>query len=61
MPLKDLLETQNNESRMSIRLNETECHQLETLRKEYGTTRSKLVKALVAQEYLNLKAAKRKK
>ena len=61
MPLKDLLEPQNSESRMSIRLNETECHQLETLRKEYGTTRSKLVKALVAQEYLNMQATKRKK
>ena len=61
MPLEDLLEPQNSESALSIRLNESECHQLETLRKEYGTTRSKLVKALIAQEFLNLKTKKRKK
>ena len=60
MPIKDHIPEPFIGNSLTIRLNDTEAHQFASLCKAFGTTKSKMMKALIAQEYLNLTVSQRR-
>jgi len=61
MPIKDHIPPPFVGDRLTIRLNDEESRQFATLCEAFNTTKSRMMKALIAQEYLNLKTSQRKR
>jgi predicted transcriptional regulator len=61
MPIEDHIPPPFVGNSLTIRLNDEEARQFTALCEAFNTTKSRLMKALIAQEYLNLKTSQRKK